>query len=308
VLSRLDLRLDPDERVALIGANGNGKTTLARLLAGRLTPFAGEITRSPKLACGFFAQHQIEEMRPEASAYDHLAGMMPDTLPEAVRTRLGSFGFGQEKAFVPVADLSGGERARLNLALITHAAPALLILDEPTNHLDIESREVLVEAINEFPGAVVLVSHDEHLIELIADRLWLVAGGTVRPFEGDLADYRRLVLERGEAPEGGASNGANTRKEARRLAAERRRELDPLRRQARRAEQEVARLTRERDALDRVLASGKGNGLSPGEALKRRAELVRQIERAETDWLAAAEAIEREARPLPFPPPHAGEG
>ena len=121
---------------------------------------------------------------------------MPDALPEAVRTRLGSFGFGQEKAFVPVADLSGGERARLNLALVTHAAPALLILDEPTNHLDIESREVLVQAINDFPGAVVLVSHDEHLIELIADRLWLVAGGTVRPFEGDLEDYRRLVLER----------------------------------------------------------------------------------------------------------------
>src|SRR5271157_216603 len=140
VLSGLDLRLDPDERIALIGANGNGKTTLARLLAGRLAPFGGEVIRSPKLACGFFAQHQIEEMRPEASAYDHLAELMRDALPEAVRARLGSFGFGQEKAFVPVTDLSGGERARLNLALVTYAAPALLILDEPTNHLDIESR------------------------------------------------------------------------------------------------------------------------------------------------------------------------
>src|SRR6516162_10391203 len=297
VLSKLDLRLDPDDRVALIGANGNGKTTLARLLAGRLALFAGEITRSPKLACGFFAQHQIEEMRPDASAYDHLAELMPNALPEAVRTRLGSFGFGQEKAFVPVADLSGGERARLNLALVTHAAPSLLILDEPTNHLDIESREVLVEAINEFPGAVVLVSHDEHLIELIADRLWLVADGTVRPFEGDLGDYRRLVLESSEAGEGKGSNGSNTRREVRRLAAARRRELDPLRQQVRLAEQEVARLTKERDALDRVLATGKSNGLAPGEALKHRAELVRQIERAETEWLAAAEAIEREARP-----------
>src|SRR6516162_1548228 len=258
VLSRLDLRLDPDERVALIGANGNGKTTLARLLAGRLAPFAGEVTRSPKLACGFFAQHQIEEMRPAASAYDHLAELMPNALPEAVRTRLGSFGFGQEKAFVPVADLSGGERARLNL---------------------------------------VLVSHDEHLIELIADRLWLVADGTVRPFEGDLGDYRRLVLESSEAGEGKGSNGSNTRREGRRLAAARRRELDPLRQQVRLAEQEVARLTKERDALDRVLATGKSNGLAPGEALKHRAELVRQIERAETEWLAAAEAIEREARP-----------
>jgi len=296
VLSGLDLRLDPDERIALIGANGNGKTTLARLLAGRLAPFGGEVIRSPKLACGFFAQHQIEEMRPEASAYDHLAGLMPEALPEAVRARLGSFGFGQEKAFVPVTDLSGGERARLNLALVTHAAPALLILDEPTNHLDIESREVLVQAINEFPGAVVLVSHDEHLIELIADRLWLVAGGTVRPFEGDLEDYRRLVLERSGSPGNtGRSNGPNSRREARRLAAERRRGLDPLRQQARLAEKTVARLTKERDALDRSLA--QGNGLSPAEALKRRAELVRLIERAETEWLTAAEAIEREARP-----------
>jgi ATP-binding cassette, subfamily F, member 3 len=294
VLSRLDLRLDPDDRVALIGANGNGKTTLARLLAGRLAPFGGEVTRSPKLACGFFAQHQIEEMRPEAPAFDHLAGLMPSALPEAVRTRLGSFGFGQEKAFVPVADLSGGERARLNLALITHAAPALLILDEPTNHLDIESREVLVQAVNEFPGAVVLVSHDEHLIELIADRLWLVADGTVRPFEGDLDDYRRLVLERSGPSEGVRSNGSDVRRQTRRLAAERRRELEPLRRKVRQAEETLARLTKERDALDRALAKPQGNRKTPAEALKRRAELVRLIERAEIDWLAAAEAIERQ--------------
>jgi ATP-binding cassette subfamily F protein 3 len=295
VLSKLDLRLDADERVALIGANSNGKTTLARLLAGRLTPFAGEVARSPKLACGFFAQHQIEEMRSEASAYDHLAELMPKALPEAVRARLASFGFGQEKAFLPVAELSGGERARLNLALVTHGAPSLLILDEPTNHLDIESREVLIDAINEFSGAVVLVSHDEHLIELIADQLWLVADGTVRPFNGDIEDYRRLVLERSETEKKEKPNGGNGRREARRLAAERRGELEPLRRQVRRAEEEIAQLTRQRDALDRAL-TGKGNGFSPGEALKRRAELVRQIERAETEWLTAAEAIESEVR------------
>ncbi len=295
VLSRLDLRLDPDDRIALIGANGNGKTTLARLLAGRLTPFAGQITRPSKLACGFFAQHQIEEMRPEASAFDHLAGRMPDALPETVRARLGAFGFGQEKAFVPVADLSGGERARLNLALVTHAAPALLILDEPTNHLDIESREVLIQALNEFSGAVVLVSHDEHLLELIADRLWLVAGGTVRPFEGDLEDYRRLVLERGGSGNGRRTTEPGGQRSARRLAAERRRELEPLRQKARLAEETVARLTKEREALDGSLAKQQGDGISPAEALKRRAELVRLIERAETEWLATAEAIEREA-------------
>ena len=173
-------------------------------------------------------------------------------------------------------------------------------LDQHLAAFDVEVIGRLVEAINEFPGAVVLVSHDEHLIELIADRLWLVADGTVRPFEGDIEDYRRLILERGGAGEGGRSNGSSGRREARRVAAERRRELDPLRQQARQAEETVARLTRERDALDRALAqqqgAQQGNRLSPAEALKRRAALVRQIERAETEWLVAAEAVEREAR------------
>jgi ATP-binding cassette, subfamily F, member 3 len=185
------------------------------------------------------------------------------------------------------------------LALVTHAAPALLILDEPTNHLDIESREVLVQAINDFSGAVVLVSHDEHLLELIADRLWLVAGGTVRPFEGDLEDYRHLVLERSGSGNDRRTTVPGSQRSARRLAAERRRELDPLRQKARLAEEAVARLTKEREALDRALAQRQNpgsNGVSPAEALKRRAELVRLIERAETDWFAAAEAIEREAR------------
>jgi ATP-binding cassette subfamily F protein 3 len=300
VLSRLDLRLDPEDRIALLGANGNGKTTLARLLAGRLEPMAGRVTRSPKLACGFFAQHQIEEMRPEASPFDHLSALMRDAPPEAVRARLGRFGFSQDKAFVVVSDLSGGERARLNLALVTHAAPALLILDEPTNHLDIETRQVLVQAINGFPGAVVLVSHDWHLLELVADRLWLVSDGTARPFEGDLEDYERQLLEVGR-PSAGARQAepeSGSRRVARRLAAERRRELDPLRQSARRAEETIARLTKEREALDRALAQPKRprrDGLSLSDTLKRRAELVRMIEQAEIDWLVAEEALERES-------------
>jgi len=300
VLSRLDLRLDPDDRIALLGANGNGKTTLARLLAGRLEPMAGCVTRSPKLACGFFAQHQIEEMRPGESAFDHLSRLMPDHTPEAVRARLGRFGFGQEKAFVAVSDLSGGERARLNLALVTHDAPALLILDEPTNHLDIEAREALVQATNDFPGAVVLVSHDWHLLELVADRLWLVADGTVRPFEGDLQDYERQVLDgggsRNETRSGEPQSGS--RRTARRLAAERRRELEPLRQAARRAEEKITRLTQEREALDRALATPpdpRDNGPALTAALKRRAELMRLIERAESEWLAVEEALERKA-------------
>ena len=300
VLTRLDLRLDPDDRIALLGANGNGKTTLARLLAGRLAPMAGQVTRSPKLAAGFFAQHQIEEMQPRASAFDHLSALMRDAPPEAVRARLGRFGFSQDQAFVSVAELSGGERARLNLALVTHEAPALLILDEPTNHLDIEARESLVQALNDFPGAVVLVSHDWHLLELVADRLWLVADGTARPFDGDLEDYERRVLDGGRS-ENGARSGEpepGSRRAARRLAAERRRELEPLRQSARKAEETIARLTKECEALDRALAQPAGarsNGLAPSEALKRRAELVRLIERAERDWLAAEEAIERQS-------------
>jgi ATP-binding cassette, subfamily F, member 3 len=301
VLSRLDLRLDPEDRIALLGANGNGKTTLARLLAGRLAPMTGMVTRSPKLACGFFAQHQIEDMQPEASGFDHLSALMREAPPQMVRARLGRFGFGQEKAFVAVGDLSGGERARLNLALVTHDAPSLLILDEPTNHLDIEAREALVQAINEFPGAVVLVTHDWHLLELVADRLWLVADGTARPFEGDLSDYERQISEGDRSGSGARTidSEPDSRRIGRRLAAERRRELEPLRQSARRAEETIARLNKERETLDRALAqphSPKSNGFALSDALKRRAELVRLIERAEVDWLAAEEAIERGSR------------
>src|SRR6266581_1083859 len=246
VLSHLDLRLDPDDRIALLGANGNGKTTFARLLAGRLPPLSGRMVRSPKLTCGFFAQHQIEEMEPDASAYDHLARLMPDNSPEAVRTRLGGFGFGQDKAFVAVRELSGGERARLNFALVTHDAPSLLILDEPTNHLDMETREALVAALAEYSGAVVLVSHDWHLVELVAERLWLVENGTVRPFEDDIDAYRRRLLERDEPTDrraAGTAPPADSRRGGRREAAERRLALEPLRHKARLAEAAAARLT-----------------------------------------------------------------
>ena len=298
MLARLDLRLDPDDRIALLGANGNGKTTFARLLAGRLAPLSGRMTRSPKLVCGYFAQHQIEELQPQQSAYDHLAALLPAAPPEALRARLGAFGFGQDKAFVAVADLSGGERARLNLALVTHDAPALLILDEPTNHLDIETREALVQAINDFSGAVVLISHDWHLVELVADRLWLVADGTVRPFDGDLEDYRRLLLEASGPADGRRSAAPDDRRAARRLAAEKRRELDPLRKRARQAEQTIARLSQEQQALDRGFAAMNGSAAAGGaraDAFKRRAEITRLIAEAEAEWLATEEAIERES-------------
>ena len=303
VLSRLDLRLDPDDRIALLGANGNGKTTFARLLAGRLEPLAGRVTRSPKLTYGFFAQHQLEEMRPDELAFDHLAALLPNATPETVRTRLGAFGFGQEKALISVGELSGGERARLNLALVTHDAPSLLILDEPTNHLDMETREALVAALAEYSGAVVLVSHDWHLVELVADRLWLVEGGTVRPFDDDLEAYRRRLLSREETAPGrdnergnGASSAGDPRRAARRDAAERRVALEPLRRLSRQAGQTASRLAAEQRALDTKLAApGAFGGRGPPliEALKRRAELARLIAEAEAEWVEAESEIER---------------
>ncbi|HEX3885437.1 MAG TPA: ABC-F family ATP-binding cassette domain-containing protein [Stellaceae bacterium] len=295
ILSKLDLRLDPDDRIALLGANGNGKTTFARLIAGRLAPLAGTLTRSPKLTVGFFAQHQIEEMRPAESAIDHLTSVAPNLTPEQVRTRLGAFGFGQNKALVAVSDLSGGERARLNLALVTHDAPSLLILDEPTNHLDIETREALVEALSDYAGAVVLVSHDWHLVELVADRLWLVADGTVRPFDGDLEEYRRLLLAPETQPDADRGPAVDIRRNARREAAERRLAIEPLRREARRAEAAAQRLAEEQQALDRHLAAPEthtAGGTALTDAYRRRAELSRLIEEAEAAWLAAEEAVE----------------
>jgi ATP-binding cassette, subfamily F, member 3 len=305
VLSGLDLRLDPDDRIALLGANGNGKTTFARLLGGRLPAMSGRVTRPSKLVTGFFAQHQIEEMRPEESAYDHLAALLPNLPAEAIRTRLGGFGFGQDKAFVPVASLSGGERARLNLALVTYDAPALLILDEPTNHLDMETRESLVEALAEYSGAVVLVSHDWHLVELVADRLWLVEDGTVTPFDGDLDAYRRRLEKRDSAEDAAVDQRAARPAEraspqaARREAAQARLALEPLRRQSRRAEEAAAKLAAEQQALDRQLAAPNGfggAGAALAEALKKRADLVRQIAEAEAQWFAAEEALERAVR------------
>ncbi|HTQ34817.1 MAG TPA: ABC-F family ATP-binding cassette domain-containing protein [Stellaceae bacterium] len=299
VLSGLDLRLDPDDRVALLGANGNGKTTFARLLAGRLPAMTGHVARPSKLVTGFFVQHQIEEMRPEESAYDHLAALLPQLNEEAIRARLGRFGFGQDKAFVPVKALSGGERARLNLALVTHDAPGLLILDEPTNHLDMETRESLVEALSEYSGAVVLVSHDWHLVELVADRLWLVERCTVKSFDGDLDAYRRQLEEADAGEEESRARAASDPKRlARREAAQTRLALEPLRRESRRAEAAAARLAAEQQALDQKLAApnGFGGGSGLADAMKKRADLVRQIAEAEAQWFAAEEALERAAR------------
>jgi ATP-binding cassette subfamily F protein 3 len=294
VLRRLDLRLDPDDRIALLGANGNGKTTLARLLAGRLPAMEGEVRRAPRLASGYFAQHQIEELEEDASPFDHLARLIPKAPAEAVRARLARFGFGADKVFVRAGDLSGGEKARLNFALISHASPSLLILDEPTNHLDIEAREALVAALGDFAGSVVIVSHDWHLLSLVADRLWLVADGTARPWEGDLDDYRRYLLEtRAPAPE--PETAQSDKREARRSAANRRGSLSALKRALQAAEQHLAAMTARKAELDRQLAEPAtyAGGAALASLLREQAEATAALAAAEAEWLAAAEAMER---------------
>jgi ATP-binding cassette subfamily F protein 3 len=294
VLQRLNLRLDPDDRVALIGANGNGKTTLARLLAGRLQPQAGEMGRAGKIAVGFFAQHQIDDLDPAATAYQHVQRLMDNTRPDRVRAYLGRFGFSGARADVAAAQLSGGEKARLTLAQIGVGAPQLLILDEPTNHLDIDAREALVHALNAYAGAVVLVSHDAHLVELVADRLWLVADGTAKPFDGDVDDYRRLLLEtsaRADGPPRRNNESAANKREGRRLAAEARAKAAPLKRTRDEAERKIARLQGERAELDRELADPV-NGERIAELMKRRGQLDRAIAAAEAAWVEATEALE----------------
>ena len=296
VLRGLDLRLDPDDRIALLGANGNGKTTFARLLAGRLAPFSGEIRRAPRLRAGYFAQHQIDELDPEATPFDHLARLMPKATPEALRARLARFGFDADKVFVRARDLSGGEKARLTFALITVDAPPLLILDEPTNHLDLEARGALIAAINDFAGAVVLISHDWHLLSLAADRLWLVAGGTVKPYDGDLEDYRRLVLAPKAAPTAAPKGAApNGRRELRRAAASQRRALEPLRRSLLAAEKTLSELGARKAALDHRLADPgtyRAEGSELGALMREQASLAAALEDAEARWLEAAQAIE----------------
>ena len=294
VLSGLSLSVDTDDRIALLGANGNGKSTFAKLLAGRLEPMAGTVRRSPKLRVGYFAQHQTDELVMGDTPVAHMARALPRALPPQVRSQLARFGLDADRADTPVGSLSGGEKARLLLALATRDAPQLLILDEPTNHLDIDAREALVRALADFEGAVLLITHDPHLVELVADRLWLVGDGTVRPFEGDMDDYRGLLAER--ARPAAKADAAPNRKDERRERAEARVQLAPLRRQARDAEARIAKLEAERARIEARLADpalyAPGKGAAVTEANQRLAAIGRELTAAESAWMAAEEALE----------------
>jgi ATP-binding cassette subfamily F protein 3 len=299
VLRKLSLRIDDDDRIALLGANGNGKSTLLKLIADRLAPMQGKVSRADKLAVAYFAQHQLDELVPTQSAYEHVRQLMPDAPVPRVRARAGAIGFPGEKADTPVMNLSGGEKSRLLLGLATFGGAHLVILDEPTNHLDIDSRAALIEAVNDFPGAVILVSHDRYLLDACADRLWLVADGRVTPFEGDIDDYRRQVLSErgGEAKDDRARGDApkSGRAEIRRAAAEKRAELAPLRRRISAAETTMARLQGEIERLDTTLADPDLFARDPAKAAalaKSRAETARALARAEEDWLEASSAYE----------------
>ena len=295
VLRDLNQRLDMDDRIALLGANGNGKSTLVKLLAGELQAEDGEITRSPKLRVGYFAQDQAEALDLQATPLEHVARLMPRALPQQLRTHLGGFGFGQDKADVKVGALSGGEKARLLFALMCHQRPQLLLLDEPTNHLDVDARQALIQAINDYPGAVILVSHDRHLIELVADRLWLVADGTVSAYDDDLDAYRKLVLAQRQSERRAARAAAApdqptlSKKDKRRASAAARAAVADLRKKARECEALVEKLNREKAELERQLADPEvyGNGSERLQELQRQhGALAQALSEAEEAWLA----------------------
>ena len=296
ILTGLNLRLDNDDRIALLGANGNGKSTFAKFISGRLKPESGTLKLAPNLLTGFFAQHQIDDLVPEESAIAHVRKLMPAAPEPKVRARVAQMGLATEKMDTPARDLSGGEKARLLMGLAAFHAPNLLILDEPTNHLDIDSRNALIQALNDYPGAVILISHDRHLIEATVDRLWLVHDGTVKNYEGDLEDYRELIISGGK-PKATKAPVEDTRSKAeqRRSAADRRASLAPLKKQIDLAEKKTAKIEAIIAKLDADLANPKLYTQSPEKAkvmIQARANAAAELSKVEEEWLALSAKYE----------------
>ena len=301
VLRRVNLRIDPDDRLALLGRNGNGKTTLARLIAAQLAPMEGTMQSSAKMNVGYFTQYQVEELDITDTPLEHMTRVMKGATPGAVRAQLGRFGFSGERATQKVGSMSGGERARLALALITRDAPHLLILDEPTNHLDVDSREALVQALNDYSGAVVIVSHDRHMIELVADRLVLVDNGTAQPFDGSLDDYTDIILRKSDGNGADGAGGGDApkvdRKAEKREAAQWREKQKAAKNAVSKAEREMAALAAERSRIDQALfdpkaATGAEAKMTTSELMVKRAAVEKKLEAAEEVWMEASAALE----------------
>ena len=284
VLSKLDLRIDLDDRIALLGRNGEGKSTLSKLIAGKLAAMAGSVTASSKLRVGYFAQHQVDELHLDETPLDHLRRARPEEAPTRHRARLAGFGLAAAQAETKVGQLSGGQKARLSLLLATLDAPHMLILDEPTNHLDIESREALVEALSAYSGAVILVSHDMHLLGLVADRLWLVANGRVAPYEGDLDSYRATLL-------GARPDKPSKDKPAPTAPRPSHDKIKEIRAELRRAEARVEKIMEMHEKLSAKLAdpalyeAAKASELAQWQA--KFTEVEAGLARAEALWVAA---------------------
>lgn len=295
ILKKMTLRIDADDRIALLGANGNGKSTFAKLLAGRLKAETGTMTIAPGLKVAIFAQHQLDDLRPDENAYEHVRRLMPDAPESKVRARVAQFGLATEKMNTAAKDLSGGEKARLLMGLAAFDGPNLFILDEPTNHLDIDSRESLIHALNDFPGAVILISHDRHLLEATADRLWLVKEGAVNPYDGDLDDYKTLVTgvsaDRREKREADKASKADRRREA----AAKRAALEPLAKEIRATEGLMDRLRKRIDLIEDELANPVLYEKDPIKATrlaKERSELAAQLNGHEERWLTMSAEYE----------------
>ncbi|MFN7026045.1 MAG: ABC-F family ATP-binding cassette domain-containing protein [Pseudorhizobium sp.] len=290
ILKNINLRIDNDDRIALLGSNGNGKSTFAKLIAGRLDLQAGDMKLAPSLKVGFFAQHQLDDLVPGDSPVEHVRRLMPAAPEAKVRARVAQMGLATEKMATAAKDLSGGEKARLLMGLAAFHAPNLLILDEPTNHLDIDSRRALIEALNDYEGAVILISHDRHLIEATVDRLWLVNNGTVTAFEGDMEEYRDLIVASGKKKEEKPqlNDDASSKADQRKANAERRASLAPLRKKINEIESVTAKLEKLIQSLDAELADPVLYEKHPAKAadkVKQRGEAAAKLASAEEQWL-----------------------
>jgi ATP-binding cassette subfamily F protein 3 len=298
ILKGISIRIDMEDRIALLGANGNGKSTLAKLIAGRMDVMGGQMRRGPKLRVGYFAQHQEEELIDHETPIDHMQRALPAATLQQVRAQLARFGLDADRANNRVSACSGGEKARLLLALATRDAPQLLILDEPTNHLDIDAKDALVRALGNFSGAVLLITHDPNLVELVADQLWLVADGTVKPYDGDMDEYRVFLAERARISGRPAGRGDATGMQGnhKKKQVDLKAVLAPLKKQAKAAEAKLAKLSEERAKVEALLANPAlytpGRTADMITAKTRMSDVAREIRAAEAEWLAAEEALE----------------